>query len=422
MNAMAQAGAGDYKALVCVFLFGGNDGNNMIVPSSQNEWNAYRAIRGSLALPDNSAKLLPVEGADGKPYGLNDGLTGIHPLWAQGKLAAVANVGNLVRPTTRAQYIAKAGPVPTNLFSHSDQTAQAQSGFPNSGGGTGWAGRIADAAHPMNGAATFPASVSMSGPSLFCTGGVVQSASLIPNFDLGLYGMDLWPSTAAQARKAALQELLTFDSGMAMVQAANRVRQDAETLSAMLKNAGTSPPLATAFPGTSLGRQLQQVARIIQLRNVTGMKRQVFFCSIGGFDTHGSQAWMHWDLLRQVGEALSAFYASTVDLGVAGQVTSFTSSEFGRSMQPSGSGSDHGWGNNQLVLGGAVTGGRVYGSFPAFILGGPDDSGNRGAWIPTTSNDQFGATLGRWFGLSDLQLATVFPNLSNFSQVSLGFV
>ena len=189
VNAMAQSGASDYKAMVCVFLQGGNDGNNMVVPMTQTDFDAYRAIRGNLALPDNSARLLAVQSlADGKPYGLNDGLKGLHPLWGQGKLAVVANMGNLVKPTTRAEYLANAGPVPTNLFSHSDQTAQMQSGFPNSGAGTGWAGRVADAANAMNGAASFPASVSMSGPALFCTGGVVQSASLVPDYDLSIYG------------------------------------------------------------------------------------------------------------------------------------------------------------------------------------------------------------------------------------------
>ncbi len=423
MNAFAQAGASDYKAMVCVFLMGGNDGNNMAVPMSQTEFDAYKAARGGLALPDGSAKLLAVQSnADGKPYGLNDGLTGIHPLWAQGKLAVVANMGNLVKPTTRAEYLAKANPLPTNLFSHSDQTSQMQSGFPNTGAGTGWAGRVADAANSMNGGATFPASVSMSGPALFCTGGVVQSASLIPDFNMSLSGMDLWPASAAQARKTALQELLTFDSGMSLVQAANRVRQDALSLNAMLLDNASSPALATTFPGTTIGRQLQQVAKIIQLRNSTGMKRQVFFCALGGFDTHGSQGWMHWNLLTQLGDALKAFYQSTVDLGVAANVTSFTLSEFGRSLQPSGSGSDHGWGNNQIVLGGAVQGGRVYGSFPTFALGGPNDSGNRGVWIPTTSTDQFGATLATWFGLSAAQLPAVFPNLGNFGQANLGFV
>lgn len=422
MNGYAQ-GATDYKALVCVFLLGGNDGNNVIVPQQQAAYNAYKSIRLGLALPDNSAKLLPVtDASSGLPYALSDGLAGVHPLWAQNKLAVVANVGMLVKPTTRAQYLANSVPLPTNLFSHSDQTSQMQSGVPSTGGGTGWAGRIADQAAPMNGAASFPAGFSISGPALFTTGNIVQSASLYPGFDLDLYGMNFWPATASAARKTALQELLTFDSGMALVQAANKVRQDASALNAMLKDTSGTPPLPTVFPGTQIGQQLQQVANIIRLRNSTGMKRQVFFCALGGFDTHGSQGWQHWDLLLQLGAAMGAFYQATTDMGIADKVTSFTLSEFGRSLQPSGSGSDHGWGNHQMVMGGAVQGGKVYGQFPTMALGGPDDSGNRGVWIPSTSTDQFGATLGSWFGLTPAQIAAVFPNLANFSQQNLGFV
>jgi uncharacterized protein (DUF1501 family) len=422
MNAFAQS-ATDYKALVCVYLFGGNDGNNVIVPQTQANYNAYKAIRLGLALPDTSAKLLPVtDAATGLPYALSDGLVGVHPLWAQNKLAVVANVGMLVKPTTRAQYLANSVPLPTNLFSHSDQTSQMQSGVPSTGGGTGWAGRIADQAAPMNGAASFPAGFSISGPALFTTGSVVQSASLYPGFDLDLYGMNVWPASATAARKTALQQLLTFDSGMALVQAANKVRQDASALNAMLKDTSGTPPLPTVFPGTQIGQQMQQVANIIRLRNATGMKRQVFFCALGGFDTHGAQGWQHWNLLSQLSAAMGAFYQATVDMGIADKVTAFTLSEFGRSLQPSGSGSDHGWGNHHMVMGGAVQGGRIYGQFPVMALGGPDDSGNRGVWIPGVSTDQFGATLGSWFGLTPAQNAAVFPNLVNFSQQNLGFV
>jgi uncharacterized protein (DUF1501 family) len=422
LNAFAQ-GAPDYKALVCVFLLGGNDGNNVIVPQAQAQYNAYKAIRLGLSLPDTSAKLLPVtDAASAQPYGLNNGFTAIHPLWAQNKLAVVANVGMLVKPTTRAQYLANSVPVPTNLFSHSDQIAEMQSGVPSTSGGTGWAGRIADQAAPLNGAASFPAGFSIAGPALFTTGNIVQSASLYPGFDLDLYGMNPWPASAAQARKTALQELLTFDSGMALIQAANKVRQDASALNAMLKDTAGTPALPTVFPGTQIGQQLQQVANIIRLRNATGMKRQVFFCALGGFDTHSSQGWQQWDLLTQLGNALAAFYQATTDMGIADKVTAFTLSEFGRSLQPSGTGSDHGWGSHHIVMGGAVQGGKIVGQFPVMALGGPDDSGNRGVWIPTTSTDQFGATLGSWFGLSAVQLAGVFPNLTNFSQPNLGFV
>lgn len=421
INAFAQS-ASDYKALVCIFLLGGNDGHNLIVPQAPNAYNAYKAIRGPLGLPDVSAKLLPILAQDGTPYALNDGLAAIHPLWAQQKLAVIANVGMLVQPTTRQQYLAGTAAVPTNLFSHSDQIVQMQAANPNGSGGTGWAGRVADAVQPLNGASSFPPSISMAGSALFCTGNVVQSASLIPGFDLGLDGMTAWPAAAAAAKAQALQEIITLNSGMAVVQAANKVRQDALTLNGLLKNLNAGIPLTTQFPQTGIGQQLQQVAQIIRLRASTGMSRQVFFCSLGGFDTHSSQAWAQWDLFKQVGAAMAAFYNAMAEIGVADQVMTFTQSEFGRTLQPSGNGSDHGWGNHHLVMGGAVQGGDLYGTFPMPALGGPDDANDRGVLIPTTSMDQYGATLAKWFGVSPAALPQIFPNLVNFPTADLGFL
>lgn len=420
INAMAQ-NATDYRALVCIFLFGGNDGHNLLVPMSGPQSDAYKSIRGSLALPDGNAKLLTVTTASGEPYGLNDGLSDIQPLWLQGKLAAVANVGMLVQPTTRAQFQGGA-PVPTNLFSHSDAVQQMQAGTPNGSGGTGWAGRVADAMQSANAGVTFPPAISMAGPVLFCTGSTIKSASLIPNFNLTLTGMDFWPASAASARMAGYQQILTLDSGMSMIQAANKVRQDAVSLSAMLKNLASGPALTTVFPGTDIGQQLNQVAKIIQLRSQTGAKRQVFFCGLGGFDTHGSQSYSQWALLKQLGAALAAFYNATVEMGIADKVTAFTESDFGRTLQPSGSGSDHGWGNHHIVLGAGVKGGNLYGAFPTLALGGPDDSGSRGAMIPTTSIDQYGATLARWFGVPQAGLNAIFPNLANFLSTDVGFM
>jgi uncharacterized protein (DUF1501 family) len=190
----------------------------------------------------------------------------------------------------------------------------------------------------------------------------------------------------------------------------------------MLKSLSSTAPLATAFPGTDIGNQLKQVAQVIQLRGSTGMHRQVFFCSLGGFDTHGSQSWSQWDLLKNVSAAMQAFYLATEEMGLAGNITTFLESEFGRTLQPSGTGSDHGWGNHFLVMGGAVKGGDVYGTFPNLALGGPDDTGTRGALLPSTSLDQYGATLAQWFGVPDTSLDAVFPNLKNFAVRNLGFV
>jgi uncharacterized protein (DUF1501 family) len=421
MNAFAQ-GAPDYKALVCVFMFGGNDSHNMLIPQSQAAFNAYKSIRGSLALPDSNAKLLSISAANGTPYAFTDGLASVFPLWAQKKFAAVANVGMLVQPTTRQQYISNAVTVPTNLFSHADQQIQMQAGNPNGSGGTGWAGRVADAVKSMNGSSTFPASISMAGNALFCAGNAVQSASLIPGFDLSLDGMTGWPQSAADAKTKALQEILTFDTGLALVQSANKVHQDAITLNGMLKSLNAGTPLSTVFPQTDIGQQLQQVAQIIRLRGSTGMSRQVFFCSLGGFDTHSGESWGQWDLLRQVSDAMLALYNASVEMGIPDKVTTFTESDFGRTLQPSGTGSDHGWGSHHLVLGGAVKGGDVYGTFPTLALGGPDDANNRGVLIPSTSLDQYGATMAKWFGVAPGAMSQVFPNLANFPVSDLGFM
>jgi uncharacterized protein (DUF1501 family) len=421
MSAFAQS-APDYKALVCVFLFGGNDSHNMLIPQETDHYASYRAIRRGLALPDGNTQILPIAARSGVPFAFNRGLAAIHPLWATGQLACVANVGMLAAPTSRGAYLARSVPLPTNLFSHADQVIQKQAGDPNGSGGSGWIGRIADLSNGLNGTSRFPAAVSMSGSALMTIGNIIQAASLNPGFDLSANGLGAWPASAQAARSQALQEILAFDNGLTLVQAANRVRSDAVELNRLLRSTGTAAPLATAFPGTNLGRQMQQVANIIRLRGASGMGRQVFFCSLGGFDTHSSQSWNQWDLLRQVGEAMRALYDATVEMGVSNQVTTFTETDFGRTLEPSGSGSDHGWGGHQLVLGGAVRGGDVYGRFPTLALAGPDDAGTRGVLIPTTSLDQYGATFARWFGVSESNIPQVFPNIGRFATSNLGFM
>lgn len=411
MNALAQQNPPDYKALVCVFLVGGNDGHNTIVPLTQSEFNAYQSARGTLALPDNNGPLVQIQDqVTGTPFGLNPGLNPLAPFWNSGRLGVLANVGMLVKPVTRAQYLANSVPLPTNLFSHSDQIQQMQAAIPSSSAGTGWGARAADMVSELNGGSAFPAAISCAGPALFCTGNIVQSASLLPGFDLQPSGMNLWPASASAARLNGLQQVLQFDSGLALVQAANKARKDALDLNALMQ--GGNAQINTAFPGDSLGAQLRQVAKLIKLRDTTGVKRQVFFCMLGGFDTHGSQAWQHWDLLSQVANAMAAFQnCMENELGTANQVTSFTLSDFGRTLQPSGSGCDHGWGNHHFILGGAVQGGRIHGTFPSLALGGPDDSGSRGALIPTTSVEQYACTLAKWLGVADEDLPTVFGNL-----------
>lgn len=421
LPALADSGP-DYRALVCVFLFGGNDSNNTVIPMDDASYKAYLSLRGTLALTGGDLSAT-VYSAPGVPYAFHAGLAEMASLFSTGELAVVANVGTLVQPLTRAQYQQQQAPVPANLFSHADQQIEWQTSLAQGHGATGWAGRAADyiAAQNIN-SPGLPPFLSVAGSALLGKGAQTQPVTVAPGQSLQLAGFNR--SAASQARWDALNSLLTLDSGLALVQAANDTMahsiSDAKALAGALSKA---EPLKTEFPMTGIGSQFAQVAEIIQVRAMLGMRRQIFFCSLGGFDTHTNEINTHNTLYRQLSSALAAFYDATQELGVAENVTTFTESDFSRTLQPtSGNGSDHAWGGHHLVLGGAVKGGLVYGKFPTFELGGPDDADTRGRWIPTAAIDQYGATLCRWFGIPDSALSTVFPNLANFGAKDLGFL
>lgn len=426
----AQAApASDYKALVCLFMFGGNDGHNTVVPLHSQQYSAYAAARGALALPQS--QLLGIADPTHGAFGLHYGMPEMQGLYAQGKLAILANVGMLVQPTSYAQYSTSGFALPLNLRSHSDQVVQMQTGVPHAGGSTGWGGRTLDlltSNYGYNATTSFPVAISMESPALFCDGAIVQDVSLRPGNYLDQNGLSLYPPAAAQARAAAQMQMVSTSSGNTLIDAANKVMADARALNPLLKSAATSVSFQRAFPSTSIGEQLEEIARVISLNAQLNVGRQVFFCSLGGFDTHGSQAWQHWYLLQQVSQALDAFYAATEQLGLASQVTAFTLSDFGRTLQPSGSGSDHGWGNHHLILGGAVRGGRLYGRFPLmtnyanFNASDDDYADSRGGMLPSVSLSQYGASLASWFGASDADLPALFPTLANFTVRDLGFL
>lgn len=435
LNAFASqtAATSSYKALVCVFLYGGNDSNNLIVPvaTSGSNYSAYASIRQNLALaaPSTSAPagtaLLPIGfGAD--TYGLHPQLAALQGLWNTKRLAVVANVGTLVAPTTRAQFLSPPTTVtlPNNLFSHADQVAGMQTATPLGFATNGWGGRLADVIgqlglNPIS--ATFPALISVTGTSLFGTGAATHPAAVPPGAAIGLQGYDT--SQAAADRLFALksilsQELLQTSSGAALIREAASITQnginDSDKLNLALKGA---KGIGTAFPTTNIGQQLLEVAKLIQVRDALGMNRQIFFCSLGGFDTHSTQLTDQGNLFSQLNAALAAFEQSLdAELSdVAGGVTLFTESDFNRTTQPnSNGGSDHAWGSHHLVLGPGVQGGKLYGKFPTIALNSTDDAGGEGRWIPTTAVDQYGATLAQWFGVPKSNLATVFPNLVNF--------
>ncbi|HME12560.1 MAG TPA: DUF1501 domain-containing protein [Candidatus Acidoferrum sp.] len=418
----ALAGGTDYKALVCIFYFGGNDSNNFIMPIDTAGYANYQTVRANLAIPQGS--ILPLQMGSSANFGLHPNLPELQQLFNNQKaLAVLANVGTLVQPTTRAQY-QKYQNLPQNLFSHSDQQDQWQttqlSGLPNSG----WAGKVADKLNPtFNAGATFPPILSVAGSPIFCTGDVTRPFSMSAGSTPGVQGFD--SSAAGQARLQALQQLLTFDTGLSLVQAASSVTgqaiQEGVVLAQALKNI---PPIQTVFPTKNgLASQLKQVAQVIAARGALGVNRQIFFCSQGGFDTHSDQLPTQTALFSQVSPAIAAFYQATQELGVANNVTTFTLSEFARTFQPgSNGGTDHAWGGHQIIVGGAVQGNQMYGTWPTLTPGGPDDTGSNGRWIPTTSVDQYAATLATWFGVAASDLPSIFPNLANFQTSNLGFL
>jgi uncharacterized protein (DUF1501 family) len=417
----AASETSDYRALVCIFMLGGNDGNNLIVPikTEKQSYSDYIRVRGTIAgLPQNSLGVIAT--ANGKEmYGLHARLDRLRDLYSRGKLAVVANVGTLVRPISREQYQQGAA-VPLNLFSHSDQQQQWQMASIPGAPHNGWAGRAADLVSIRSAPAKFPVGVSTAGNSLFLTGELPEVS--IINGQLGLDGSD--GSIAENARDAAFQQIVKFPTGMALIQKANQVTADglnaAKELNGAL-SAGFS--LKTPFPSTSLGKQLQQVARVMNVRKELGAHRQIFYVAIGDFDTHTDSMRRQDVLLADMAASMSAFYDATLEMQIERQVVTFTESEFGRTLQPSsGAGTDHAWGSHHLVMGGAVKAADVYGAFPVLALQGPEDVTGRGVWVPTISLDQYGATLASWFGVADDSLTKVFPNLGNFSPRKLAFV
>jgi uncharacterized protein (DUF1501 family) len=429
LAAMGEAAAAgtpaDYKALVCVFLYGGNDYGNTLVPYDTASYNLYQGMRPTLA--HSQAALAPtvlapsVALAGGRQYALAPELSSLLPLFTANRLAVMLNVGTLIQPTTKAQYTNASVPLPPKLFSHNDQQSVWQSQAPE-GAASGWGGRMGDLFVAGNGNATFTC-VNVSGNAVYLSGNTAVQYQVSTTGPVAFSGIAA-PLFGSAACSSALQSLVTaprthlFEAEYARV--AKRSIDAGSVLTAALAGA---PAIATPFPtGNALADQLKFVARMISTASTTGTKRQVFFVSIGGFDTHDGLAAVHPGLLTTVATAMSAFYQATVELGVQSQVTTFTASDFGRTLTAD-DGSDHGWGSMHFMLGGAVNGGRYYGTAPVVANGGPDDVG-QGRLLPSTGVDQYAATLGKWFGISDTDLLTVLPNLANYnaSQRNLGFV
>lgn len=463
-NVQTQAGKpaappSDYRALVCILLNGGNDGNNTLVPlhsdANISNYQVYASGRTQqgLAIPQNQLLPVSVSRLSNLTYGFHSSLgplpsvggvnNGIYELWGQGRLAVVSNMGSLVRPLTKAQYQQTPSLRPYQLFSHSDQIQQQQSSRADSPSSLGWGGKVADRTNALsNPTGRVPMITSINGAQLFTLGQqttplAIKSAAVPLSESLYLHA-SCCGGTLVDTRMAAVNELRTIDLDSELVRATSHIMDQAQSASAALSS---YQEVTAPFPNTPLGMQLKQVARMIKKRTDLNINRQVFFVELRGFDTHQNQVnpgFGQTALLAQVSQAMRSFYDEMGVQGIQDKVTQFTLSDFGRTMEPSGAGSgvgtDHGWGNHMFVLGGAVFGGDIYGStrpdgsgqiFPNLVTGGPDDidtGSPRGRWLPTTSVEQYAATLCKWFGLTDQDLNAVFPHLANFPTSNLGFM
>ena len=421
----ARAASTDgYRALVCVYLSGGNDSFNMVVPRGAGEWGDYAAARGALSVGRDS--LLPLDPrtySDGRAWGLHPAMPGAHRLFGEGRLAVVGNVGSLVRPVTAREYAEASAELPAQLFSHNDQTDAWHAADARGDATDGWAGRALERLYPGAGARPWPA-ISVSGDSLWQrgrTGGAFEMGPAGP-----IRAILPYRAGAPIRLSEAYAEAFSAGAGSSHLLVAEHARRQGRAIdwSARVGDAlAVAPGIGDALPGSPLGAQLRLVARLIAVRDRLGetVGRQAFFVRLGGWDTHAGQAGSHPALLAQLDAALAGFQATLDGLGVAGNVTTFTATEFGRSLGPNGSGTDHGWGGHQLVLGGAVAGGDVHGRMPELSPDTPEAVEN-GRIVPSSSVEQYGATLSRWFGLDGADLAAVFPNLGNFASPDLGFM
>ena len=413
----------DYKALVCVFLHGGNDSFNMLVPNTTAEYNVYAASRQNLAIPRQD--LLPVNPLSvggTNPFGLHPSMAGIQGLFEAGSAAFVANVGPLVEPTTKDQYFSGSVTVPSQLFSHNDQQDQWHSLKGAGTSKTGWAGRIADLIRQSVAGQQMATNASLNGTVLWQSAEETIAYVMGQTGPLPFEGFSNDPENILYDQKLAFEAIVDaqyssiYERGFAEIQ--RRAIDAADTVSSAIANA---PALTTVFPNSPLGRQLETVAKLIGNRSALEMQRQIFFVGIGGFDSHDDQNQNQPGLLGGVSDSLSAFQSAMAELSVADSVTTFTQSDFGRTLTSNGDGTDHAWGGIQIVMGGAVRGRDIYGTYPVLQIGGNDDVGG-GRMIPTTSADQFAATLAKWFGVPDADLDIVAPHIDNFAQRDLGFM
>ncbi|MCX6952878.1 MAG: DUF1501 domain-containing protein [Verrucomicrobia bacterium] len=427
----AGAPQSDYKALVCLFLAGGNDANNLVVPTDAETYAAYAAGRGALALPQNAPLPITPRTGDGRTWGIHPAMTELRTLFNSGQFAVLANVGTLAYPMTKAQYTSGSVPRPNQLFSHNDQQVEWQSSLADKPFVTGWGGRLADLTNAFNTNNRISMSITLNGQNSFQVGKNVDQYAVSTSGGIALTGSGTGTSVNG-LRTAALNDALAMQNANLFETAFGGITTSALGASSLISSVitGTSPfvTLFNAANNSSLAQQLHMVARLVNVQQTLGLKRQIFFVRVGGFDLHDNQvtagntaSGAHANLLRDISLSLNAFNSALTQIGAQNQVTTFTASDFGRTYNTNGDGSDHGWGSHHFIMGGAVRGGDIYGKMPTFAIDGPDDTG-RGRWIPTTSVDQYAGTLAKWFGVSATDMPVVLPNLGRFATPDLGFM
>jgi uncharacterized protein (DUF1501 family) len=416
-SALAQTPSSGYKALVCVYLVGGNDGNNMLIPVD-GQYQEYAAGRGPLALPSASLLPLPVT-SSGRKFGLHPSLKNVASLYTQGQAAFLANCGPIGAPLTK-QAIAQGAQTPLNLGSHPDQAAEWQSAISIGGSATGWGGRTADLLASASGViSNIPMIVSTAGWSLFGSG-VNQQPVVMGS---GANSVTVQSAFAALGPSLSLMEKGDASNHLHDVLSKQQASYISQTnaLNSIIAG-GTS--ITTQFPETGIGQQLRSVAQVIAGRSLSGATQQIFFCEDGNqYDFHSSQLFLQANNLTELDGAIGAFANAMKELGIFNSVTLFTMTDFARALQTNDTqGTDHAWGNHHFIVGGGIKRADVYGTFPSLVMGGADDFLSAGCWIPTTSGSQYAATLTRWLGVSAANTATIFPELSKFPISTLGFI
>jgi uncharacterized protein (DUF1501 family) len=424
-NALAQA-ATDYKALVCIYLQGGNDGENTIIRNDTSGYASYAAVRSpSSGLNIEQRVLLPIQAASfGGSFGLHPSCSAMKTLFDQKKLAVAANMGMLAQPSGRIALQMQGQKRPASLFSHSDQSLEMQSGDHTGSERIGWGGRIADKLDPFNPGTLFPPLITTAGMQTFTTGRESIPLTVPMNANSGsgdnIYQYDV-------LRDAAVREILAQSRSNVYDLAAQLLAEEGIAAGAVVlpifRNDKSIISAFFAHLSSPISQELRNVAFMLEGRAGTQMKRQIFFSNHDGYDTHGSQLSSHANLLRDLSEAMLAFQNAVEGLGLGSNVTTFTLSDFGRTFKPAASGgTDHGWGNYAFVMGGAVKGGDIYGTLPSLMLNGPDDIGDSGRWIPTTSLEQYAAPMVRWLGIAEADLPYVLPNIGAFGAGNVAFM